>query len=63
MNILFINPSLRLGSSTKYLPVGIASVMTYAASKGNYFDYLDIDIDDLSDSEVERVLCDKQYCE
>ena len=36
MNILFINPSLRLGSPTKYLPVGIASVMTYAESKGYY---------------------------
>ena len=61
MNILFINPSLRLGSPTKYLPVGIASVMTYAESKGYYFDFLDIDIDDLSDSQVERELCDKQY--
>ena len=30
--ILFVNPSLRLYSSTKFLPVGIASVMSYLKS-------------------------------
>ena len=61
MNILFVNPSLRNGSPTKFLPVGIASVMTYVASKGFSFDFLDVDIDDLSDEEVENALQKKNY--
>lgn len=54
MKLLFVNPSLRLHSPTKYLPVGIASVMTYVKSLGYEFDLLDIDINDLEDDAVER---------
>ena len=61
MNILFVNPSLRNGSSTKYLPVGIASVMTYVASKGFVFDFLDVDIDDLTNEEVATALRREKY--
>jgi anaerobic magnesium-protoporphyrin IX monomethyl ester cyclase len=61
VNILFVNPSLRNGSPSKYLPVGIASVMTYVESKGFSFDLLDVDIDDLSDEEVENALQKKDY--
>ncbi len=61
MKILFINPSLRLGSKTKYLPVGVGSVMTYLASKGYDFDLLDIDIDDLSDETVEDYIAGHAY--
>ena len=54
--ILFINPSLRLHSKTKFLPVGIASVMTYLQSQGIKFDFLDIDIDDIEDTDVKLYL-------
>jgi radical SAM superfamily enzyme YgiQ (UPF0313 family) len=61
MKILFVNPSLRLGSGTKYLPVGIASVMTYIDLHGYRFDLLDIDIDDLSNSDVENFIKKNHY--
>jgi anaerobic magnesium-protoporphyrin IX monomethyl ester cyclase len=61
MRILIINPSLRLGSATKYFPVGIASVMTYLKIKGYDFDLLDVDIDDLSDQEVESYIANNRY--
>ena len=61
MKILFINPSLRLGSPTKFLPVGLGYVMTFIHEKGYSFDLLDVDIDDLEDSEVEGYLSKNQY--
>jgi radical SAM superfamily enzyme YgiQ (UPF0313 family) len=61
MRILMINPSLRLGSSTKYFPVGIASIMTYLKSNGWEYDLLDIDIDDLSDVEVEKRIAETEF--
>lgn len=61
MNILFINPSLRRGSPTKYLPVGVGAVMTYLKTKGYDFDFLDIDIDDLDDAAVEAYIADHRY--
>ena len=59
--ILFVNPSLRLHSETKFLPVGIASVMSYLSSLNVEFDFLDIDINDLSDSKVEEYLENNRY--
>jgi hypothetical protein len=41
VNILFVNPILRNDSSSNYLPVGTASVMTCVSSKGFFFDLLD----------------------
>ena len=43
MKILFINPSLRLGSDMRFLPVGLGYVMTYVKQFGYEFDLLDID--------------------
>ena len=43
MKILFINPSLRLGSEFLFLPVGLGYVMTYVKQEGYSFDLLDID--------------------
>ena len=43
MKLLFINPSLRPGSSHLFLPVGLAYVMTYV-KKGFDFDLLDVDV-------------------
>ncbi len=59
--ILFVNPSLRLYSSTKFLPVGIASVMSYLKSCKIDFDFLDIDINDMEDNYVEDFLEDNRY--
>ena len=59
--ILFINPSLRLNSPTKFLPVGIASVMTYLDHHNIDFDFLDIDINELEDDQVEAYLENNRY--
>ena len=59
--ILFINPSLRLHSPTKFLPVGIASVMTYLDHHNIDFDFLDIDINELEDDKIEDYLENNRY--
>ena len=59
--ILFINPSLRLKSPTKFLPVGIASVMTYLDSHNIEFDFLDVDINELEDNQIEDYLDRNRY--
>ena len=59
--ILFVNPSLRLHSSTKFLPVGVACVMTYLKDMGIDFDLLDIDIKDLGNDDLEAFLEDNRY--
>lgn len=61
MKYLFINPSLRRGSPTKYLPVGVGAVMTYLKERGYDFDFLDVDIDDLDDRTVEEYLASNRY--
>ena len=60
-NILFVNPSLRLNSQTKFLPVGIASIMTFLSQHSIEFDFLDIDINDLGDKHVEEFLASHSY--
>ena len=59
--ILFVNPSLRLHSSTKFLPVGVACVMTYLKDMGIDFDLLDVDIKDLENDDIESFLEDNRY--
>ena len=59
--ILFINPSLRLHSKTKFLPVGIASVMSFLEAEGMEFDLLDIDINDMENNAVEDFLENRRY--
>jgi anaerobic magnesium-protoporphyrin IX monomethyl ester cyclase len=61
MRILILNPSLRPGSETKYFPVGVASIMTYLKSRGWSYDFLDIDIDDMSDADVEAYIAHHEY--
>ena len=61
LNILFINPSLRLGSVSKFLPVGIGSVMTFIKSHGYDFDLLDVDIHDHDNAYVEQYVSDHKY--
>jgi len=54
--ILFINPCLRPGGYTKFLPVGLGSVMTYFKTKGYDFTLLDIDINEYDDEYVENYI-------
>ena len=61
MRVLFINPSLRLGSATKFLPVGIGSVMTFLRVHDYEFDLLDVDIHDLDNTAVEDYLSRHEY--
>ena len=59
--ILFINPSLRLNSKNKFLPVGIATIMSYFKQNNISFDFLDVDIDDLSDDKITEFLSKNHY--
>ena len=61
LKLLFINPCLRKGSSYKVLPVGLASVMTYVASRGYTFDLLDIDVHEYDDAFVEEYIKNSSY--
>src|SRR4051794_40660664 len=61
MKILFINPSLRPDSTTKYLPVGIGYMLTFVKSKGYDFDFLDIDINRYDNDYVENYIKTNSY--
>ncbi len=61
MRILFINPNLRPGHSIRYLPVGLAYVMTVVRHAGHDFDLLDIGLYDYSDAQVEDYLASHAY--
>ena len=61
MKILFINPSLRLGSNHLFLPVGLGYVMTYIKQAGYKFDLLDIDGRQLQDDYVEKYFKENKY--
>ena len=61
MKVLFVIPSLRRNSPTKFLPVGIASVMTFLDEHGYKFDVLDIDINDYDDEYVENYIKANEY--
>ena len=61
LKLLFINPSLRLWSPTKYLPVGIGSIMTFVREHGFDFDLLDVDIYDHDDDFVENLIAENRY--
>ncbi|MDJ0787991.1 MAG: radical SAM protein [Myxococcota bacterium] len=61
MRILFINPNLRPGNPVRYLPVGIAYVMTVVKQAGYDFDLLDIGLHDHDDASVEAFLERERY--
>ena len=54
--LLFVNGCLRPGGYTKFLPVGLSSVMTYFKTKGYDFTLLDIDINEYDDEYVENYI-------
>ncbi len=61
LKLLFINPCLRKGASYKVMPVGLASVMTYVASRGYEFDLLDIDINEYDDDYILEFIKENFY--
>ena len=61
MKLLFVNPSLRLNHPYKLLPVGLGMVMTYTEMNGYEFDFLDIDINDMENDEVEKYIENNHY--
>ena len=56
LKLLFVNACLRPGGYTKFLPVGLSSVMTYFKTKGYDFALLDIDINEYDDAYVENYI-------
>jgi radical SAM superfamily enzyme YgiQ (UPF0313 family) len=61
MRLLFINPNLRPGHATRYLPVGLAYVMTLVERAGYDFDLLDVGLYDYDDAQVEAWLASHRY--
>ncbi|MCP5055624.1 MAG: B12-binding domain-containing radical SAM protein [bacterium] len=61
MRLLFVNPNLRPGHSTRYLPVGLAYVMTTVREAGYDVEVLDIGLHDQADAEVERFLAEDRW--
>ena len=61
MKTLFINVSIRPQAPHRQLPVGLGYVVTLAKEAGFDFDILDIDIERLSDDEVEKFLSKNHY--
>jgi anaerobic magnesium-protoporphyrin IX monomethyl ester cyclase len=61
MEILFINPSLRPDSLRRQLPVGIAYVMTAVKKAGFDFDFIDMDVDNMSMNDLTIELEKKTY--
>ena len=61
LKLLFVNVSLRPGGYTKFLPVGLASVMTYFEEKGYKFTLLDIDINEHDDAYVENYIKNNNF--
>ena len=56
LKLLFINACLRPGGYTKFLPVGLGSVMTYFHENDYEFSLLDIDINEYDDAYVENYI-------
>jgi anaerobic magnesium-protoporphyrin IX monomethyl ester cyclase len=59
--ILFINPCLRPGARRRYLPVGLASILTAVQKAGIEFDLLDMDAHDLSPDDLRARLEKDKY--
>ncbi len=61
LKLLFINVCLRPGGYTKFLPVGLGSILTYFKTKGYDFTLLDIDIDEYDDEYVENYIKNNHF--
>jgi len=61
LKVLFVNVCLRPGGYTKFLPVGLGSVMTYFKTKGYDYTLLDIDINEYDDEYVENYIKNNKF--
>jgi radical SAM superfamily enzyme YgiQ (UPF0313 family) len=61
MKILFINCDIRPDSRWKQFPVGLAYIVTAVRNAGFTFDILDVQIDSLTDQQVEDFLAKHKY--
>ena len=61
LKLLFVNVCLRPGGFTKFLPVGLSSVMTYFKENDYKFTLLDIDINEYDDVYVENYIKENKF--
>ena len=61
LKLLFVNVCLRPGGYTKFLPVGLGSVMTYFHKNGYNLTLLDIDINEYDDEYVENYIKNNNF--
>ncbi|KWT87091.1 B12-binding domain-containing radical SAM protein [Candidatus Magnetominusculus xianensis] len=61
MKVAFINPSLRPESKRRQLPVGLAYIMTAVKKVGYDFDLIDMDINNMSMSELASIMDNTTY--
>jgi len=61
LKLLFVNVCLRPGGYTKFLPIGLSSVMTYFKEKDYNFTLLDIDINEYDDVYVENYIKENKF--
>ena len=61
MRILFVNVCLRHDAKHRQLPVGLGYVVTVAKQAGYKFDLLDIDINRMTDDQVEQYVATHKY--
>lgn len=61
MKIAFINPSLRPDSKRRQLPVGLAYILTAVKKAGYEFDLIDMDINNMSMSELANIMDTRTY--
>ena len=61
LKLLFVNVCLRPGGYTKFLPVGLGSVMTYFHKNGYKLTLLDIDINEYDDEYVENYIKNNHF--
>jgi anaerobic magnesium-protoporphyrin IX monomethyl ester cyclase len=61
MKVVFVNPSLRPEAKRRQLPVGLGYILTAVKEAGFDFDLIDMDIDNLSMTDLERLLANGSY--
>lgn len=61
MRVLFINIAIRPNSPVKKIPVGLAYVLTAVENVGIDFDFIDMDIDNISMNNFKKILHEKKY--
>ncbi|MBF0319737.1 MAG: B12-binding domain-containing radical SAM protein [Nitrospirae bacterium] len=61
MKIAIVNPSLRPESKRRQLPVGLAYVLTAVKKAGFDFDFIDMDINNITMAQLEEILSKTTY--